>query len=228
MDCIHGIHVCRRCGRYSTLSTASNGLRRPCSGRLKPHGARILRRLYGAPPRPPYGRTSWPDGTPAPEERTTQGVKRKGLGGNRRMTTTTTGPRDPSYFRDGLFGAPGDVSQEGPRVRRRLRPPPAKVEGGTAGLVSPARRFLNTLRGAAVPVGRAPGEGPRTDGWGSGGQSQGPSTEPLAQRRPRWPGTPANQPARESFPTPAQIRLDALRTRVRAKAAAAEAATLSR
>jgi hypothetical protein len=62
----HGLQVCGRCGRYSTMQTHSNGLRSKCQGYARAQGKRLFRRLAQEPPLPPYGFTRWPDGTAVP------------------------------------------------------------------------------------------------------------------------------------------------------------------
>ena len=63
---LHGLFFCCTCGVWGKEGkTTPLGLRRPC-GRPTRHGSRVLARLLGDPPKPPYsckGGKGWPDGT---------------------------------------------------------------------------------------------------------------------------------------------------------------------
>ena len=72
----HGLTMCLRCGSWAAGATTSkSGLRKPCPGNASEHRARNLARFAKAPPLPPYGQTTWPDGTPVVE--TTRAKKRQ-------------------------------------------------------------------------------------------------------------------------------------------------------
>ena len=67
-----------------------------------------MKRLCGNPPRPPFGKTCWPDGTPAPEEQVKANKRKLAELASRRLllregcTTETPPPSGPSLFRPRL------------------------------------------------------------------------------------------------------------------------------
>ena len=108
MATVHGFPYCLRCGRYSRA-----GLRSACTGEPTAHGLRMLSRLNGAPPMPPYGYKTWPDGTAARAEQRRHRVLSCSL-----VHGVGNGSAAPSHKRKGGPGMRGDKP---PRKRAKAR-----------------------------------------------------------------------------------------------------------